>query len=435
MPTFPKYESYKDSGVEWLGEIPSHWTEKKLKFIAQQISKKIEMKEQSGMYLGLENIESWTGKLVDTELTVEGIANRFQANDVLFGKLRPYLAKVHLARQAGFCTTEALVLRFSKAEPNFFFYLLLSKRFIELVNSSVYGSKMPRASWEFIGSQYLPLPPVKEQKRIVEFLDRTTGEIDGAIAQKQRLIELLQEQKAILINQAVTKGLNPNAPMRDSGIEWVGKVPEHWTANLKFLSLCQLGRGMLINGPFGSDLLTSELVEEGIDVIYIRDLKPNKYSRVSKSCILSNKYEQLSGFAVFPRDLLVAKVGDPPGFSCVYPENSPPAIVTQDVIRARLNPELCNADFLAYYFNSSVGQSSFDSVAIESTRKRVSLGDVKKIKVDLPPIQEQKEIVDFLDSVSVEHEGIEKTIKQGIEKLKELRQVTISNAVTGKIKV
>ena len=228
MITFPKYEAYQDSGVDWLGKIPLGWSTKKVKFVLNQISEKVEMKDQPGVYIGLENIESWTGKLVETELTAEGLASCFQKDDVLFGKLRPYLAKVHLAEQGGFCTTEALVLRASKSHPKYIFYLLISQKFIETVNSSVYGSKMPRASWEFIGSQFLPIPSLKEQKRIAEFLDRKTAEIDEAIAHKQRLIELLQEQKALLINQAVTKGLNPNVPMRDSGVQWLGKMPKHW---------------------------------------------------------------------------------------------------------------------------------------------------------------------------------------------------------------
>lgn len=131
------YPAYKPSGVEWLGDIPSYWELRRLKFVAAQVSEKVESRSDNINYIGLENIESWTGKLVESELVTEGTASRFRKNDVLFGKLRPYLAKVYLAENEGFCSTEALVLRTSSQNPRFLFYFLLSRMFIDLVNSSV----------------------------------------------------------------------------------------------------------------------------------------------------------------------------------------------------------------------------------------------------------------------------------------------------------
>jgi len=148
---------------------------------------------------------------------------------VLFGKLRPYLAKVVYADFDGVCTSELLTLQpIPEADGKFLFYLLLSDGFISLVNSMTYGTKMPRASSEQIGNISAPLPPLPEQRAIATFLDRETARLDTLIAKKERLVELLGEKRAALISQAVTRGLDPTTPMKDSGVPWLGQVPKHW---------------------------------------------------------------------------------------------------------------------------------------------------------------------------------------------------------------
>ena len=146
----------------------------------------------------------------------------------MFGKLRPYLAKAHRAQQDGACSAELLVLRPRAIDAGFLLYCLLSAPWVSLIDSSTFGSKMPRANWEFIGHQILPVPSMPEQRAIADFLDSETERIDALVAKKQRLIELLQEKRTALISHAVTKGLDPDAPMKDSGIEWFGRIPEHW---------------------------------------------------------------------------------------------------------------------------------------------------------------------------------------------------------------
>ncbi len=223
----PKYDGYKDSGVEWLGELPNEWSVTPLKFVLALISEKESSKNSQLPYLGMENIESWTGKIISGESEVEGLASRFFANDILFGKLRPYLAKVALMEDDGICSTELLVYR-AKSNPEFFKYLLGSELFISLVNASTYGSKMPRANSNFIGNQKLPIPSQDEMVAISSYLDNKTTQINEAIAIKRKQIELLKERKQIIIQQAVTQGLTPDVPMKDSGVDWIGTIPEHW---------------------------------------------------------------------------------------------------------------------------------------------------------------------------------------------------------------
>lgn len=195
----------KDSGVEWIGQVPEHWDVKKLKFVLTLSNKKEESKNSNKRYIGMENIESFTGKINDTSLIAEGIANSFYKDEILFGKLRPYLAKSYLADFNGICSTEFLVYRSTKVLDNrFALNIFLSYSFIDAVNASTYGSKMPRANVEFISNMFLAIPPLPEQKQIIDYLDTQTAKIDQAIALKTAHIEKLKEYKSVLINDAVT---------------------------------------------------------------------------------------------------------------------------------------------------------------------------------------------------------------------------------------
>ena len=195
----------KDSGVEWIGQVPEHWEVKKLKFVLTLSNKKEESKNSNKRYIGMENIESFTGKINDIPLIAEGIANSFYKDEILFGKLRPYLAKSYLADFDGICSTEFLVYRSTKVLNNrFALNIFLSYGFIDAVNASTYGSKMPRASAEFISYMFLAIPPLSEQKQIIDYLDKQTAKIDQAIALKTAHIEKLKEYKSVLINDVVT---------------------------------------------------------------------------------------------------------------------------------------------------------------------------------------------------------------------------------------
>ena len=195
----------KDSGVEWIGEIPVHWDVKRLKYVANLVSDKMLSKGNPLNYIGMENIESWTGNYISTNSETEGLANYFKKGDILFGKLRPYLAKVYLAKDEGICTTEFLVYRNNKEIFNWYLHLLmLSFEFINLIDSSTYGSKMPRANSDFIGNQLIPIPPKEEQTEIAEFIETATTKIATAISLKEQEIEKLKEYKMSLIDGVVT---------------------------------------------------------------------------------------------------------------------------------------------------------------------------------------------------------------------------------------
>ena len=228
---FRPYPEYKDSGVKWLGEVPKHWKLVRLKCIAANI---VDQTSERGeeMYLALEHVQSWTGKiqLVDQHANFDSQLKRFQVGDVIFGKLRPYLAKVARPCQGGVCVGEFLVLRSHEISlsPHYLEHLLRSKPVIDAISSSSFGAKMPRADWQFVGNMTHPLPRIPEQIAIATYLDRETAKIDALVAKKERLIELFQEKRSALTTHAVTKGLDPVVPMKDSGVEWLGHIPAHW---------------------------------------------------------------------------------------------------------------------------------------------------------------------------------------------------------------
>ncbi len=193
----------KDSGIEWIGQIPQEWVVNRLK---TQISLSTSKKNRDNeFYIGMENIQSWTGKYVSTtEIDSEGICNIFENNNILFGKLRPYLAKVYLTENNGVCSSEFLVLKNFNGILRYMFYVLLSYKFIDLVNSSTYGAKMPRANWGFIGNCSIPIPSLEEQNKIASYLDDKCYKIENLKAKIQNEIELLYEYRTRLISDVVT---------------------------------------------------------------------------------------------------------------------------------------------------------------------------------------------------------------------------------------
>lgn len=192
----------KDSGIEWIGEIPEGWEVKRLKYVLKLKNKKELSKNSELPYIGMENIESKSGKYIQTKSEVDGLANKFVKGNILFGKLRPYLAKVYLAEFDGICSSEFLVYENQNGE--YFSKLLLSDDFIQIVNGSTYGAKMPRASSNFIGNLYIPTPSIQEQTTIVTHIKSQFAKIEKAIKLQEQQIEKLKELKATLIDSAVT---------------------------------------------------------------------------------------------------------------------------------------------------------------------------------------------------------------------------------------
>ena len=201
-----RYPGYKDSQLDWIGEIPKHWKIVKIKHIATLVTEK-STPESDAIKISPENVESKTGKILDLSSAYDSIGVKFQAGDVLFNKLRVYLSKVVFAEWSGYSLGELIVLRPSVQDTGkYIFYLMLSCRFIEYCDSISYGVKMPRTSVDDILTSKIPLTSYQEQAQIANFLDHKTQQIDELIRAKEQKIELLQEYRASLIQSGSDEG-------------------------------------------------------------------------------------------------------------------------------------------------------------------------------------------------------------------------------------
>lgn len=416
----PTYESYKDSGVEWLGEVPESWTSAPLKYLLTMVSEKISSANSDLPYIGMENIESWSGRIIGAPSEVEGLANRFKKDDILFGKLRPYLAKVTNPNFGGICSTELLVYRCKNLNSRFYKYFLGSKSFIDLVDGSTYGSKMPRANSDFIGNQRLPAPSLDQQTQIANFLDQKTAQIDEAIAIKQQQIALLKERKQIIIQKAVTQGLNPDVPMKDSGVDWIGEIPAHWeVVKLKHLfkentRRSKTGQETLLSLRMVSGLVPhNDVSDKPIPADNLID-----YKIVGKGQMVMNRMRAAIGIFGLANDYGLVS----PDYAVFDVTDN----VIADYYLTLFKLPLMGVQFRLASKGMGTGSSGFMRLYTDQ------FGD---IKVATPPKTEQVTLMQFIAATEEKNGvGVGYLLTQ-IEKLKEYKSTLINSAVTGKIRI
>lgn len=420
---YPAYAECKDSGIDWLGEVPEHWEVKRFKFPVRLINEKVDSIPMDVPYVGLENIQSWTGKLVETngedEKRAEGAGNLFADGDVLFGKLRPYLAKALLAQFSGACSPELLVFRGEDVESNYLVYYVLSEHFVKIIDSSTYGVKMPRASWDFIGNMPIAIPSIVEQQSIANFLDTKTSLIDDLIAKKEKQIELLKEKRTAIINRAVTKGLDPDVPMKDSGIDWLGEVPDHW----------EVLKGAFIGTLFGSEQVSeAQVTDEGsLPFIKVASLSLEGFEIESWTWYVDdsvvNNYKPRTGFITFPKRGAAI-------FTNKVNIVDRPALIDPNLMGWQIGSRT-HTKFIAYLLKCR----RISDLADISSVPQINNKHIAPEHFPVPPLEEQSEIVTFLDGETAKIDEMISLVNRQIEKLREYRQALISAAVTGKIDV
>ncbi|MGA4474568.1 hypothetical protein ACPA2M_16510 [Ectopseudomonas chengduensis] len=451
--SFPRYPEYKDSGVEWLGAVPKHWDVIPLKHVIRKIESgtsvnstdvpagegELGVLKTSCVYSG--TFEAGENKAVVPE-EYDRVACPVTAGTLVVSRMNtPDLVGaaglVQKSNDALFLPDRLWQVAFTDAEPAYVHYWTLTGGYRAQVQMACAGtsSSMQNLAQDQFRSFVFPKPTPDEQLVIAAFLDHETAKLDELMAEQEKLIALLKEKRQAVISHAVTKGLDPTAPMKDSRIEWLGEVPAHWGQPQKLLNVARKEQHSFVNGPFGSDLLSSELVTEGIPVVYIRDIKEKGYTRVSEWCVTPEKSQELKFCNVLPGDIIIAKVGNPPGLAAVYPLGEPEAIVTQDVIRLRLDPKQSRPDYIKWLLNSDYGRALIDDISVESTRTRVGLGEYKQLRFFMPSVPEQNVAADFLERETAALDLLVNEAALVIDLLKERRTALISAAVTGQIDV
>jgi len=404
------YPKYKDSGVLWLGEVPEQWEVRRLKSSVSHIVKQTNAKESNDLYIALEHVESWTGRLrkVNNDTEFDSQVKRFRAQDVLFGKLRPYLAKVVRPAQGGVCVGEFLVLRCKDAvSPAFLEVTLRSAPAIDLVNSSTYGAKMPRADWSFIGGMAFPFPPFPEQTAIVRFLDWADRRIRRVIRARQRRIKLLEEYKQALINQAVTGRIDvrtgkPYLKYKDSGVEWLGEVPEHWeVVRIKFVARLKSGES-----------ITAERIEEnGVFPVYggngLRGFT-SAYTHEGEF-VLIGRQGALCGNINYASGRFWA---------------SEHAVVAHPL-----------QDIAVRWFGELLRSMNLNQYSIAAAQPGLAVERIQNLPIPLPPIPEQCTIAEYLERQTASIDAAIAADRRAIDLLEEFRTRLIADVVTGKLDV
>ena len=355
--SFPRYPAYKDSGVAWLGEVPGHWEVNRLKHNLRLLTEKTDRRDNP---VALENIEGWTGRFIPTDSEFQGEGIAFEANDILFGKLRPYLAKAYRAESSGEAVGDFHVMRpVMGLDSRFAQYQILNRTFIDMVDGATFGSKMPRASWEFVGGMELTTPPLLEQSQIATFLDRETAKIDALVAEQRRLMALLKEKRQAVISHAVTKDLNPDAPMKPSGIDWLGYVPAHWgvTKIKRLVATFEQGWSPQCEGfPVNSDQEWGVLK---VGCVNGGTFKPEENKT------LPSELEPMPSLGITMGDLLISRANtrELVGGAAVAKQDYTNLLLCDKLYRLRFPPTVCLPKFIALYLGTGMARGQIEDKA------------------------------------------------------------------------
>ena len=402
---------------------------KRLKYVVSLRRSRVDDIDDDRPYIGLEQIEAGTGRLIRNaaevedesvehpEATGESQSNTFEIGDVLFGKLRPYLAKAWVAEFRGRCTTELLVMEPRAIQARFLRYICLSRYFIDAVDGSTFGSKMPRADWDFIGSMPVPLPGELAQTSIANYLDQETERLDALVEAKKRVLRLLTEKRRALITRAAMLGLESNIALRNSGIPWLGEIPANWeTARVAWLFRERDERGRpdlpLLEVSINSGVVLREFSEDRIEGT-AADF--NTYKVARSGDIVFNKMRMWQGaVGVAPQDGLV----------------SPDYVVAAPC--GPLSSQYAGLLFRTEAFSAECARRSH---GIAWDRLRLYWEGFRDIEVPIPPQTVQAEIVECIGVETGKLDAVRSATERTIVLLKERRAALITAAVTGQIEV
>lgn len=445
------YPKYKDSGIEWLGKIPEHWSDSKIKYNVNK----------NGYKAGPFGSGLITNDLLETgdylvyspeHIINDSVINEFYLPNSRIQEMSQYIVSigdiifpiVGTLGRALIITPEhkagIINQRLAKITPDQsvivseYLCQLISdfenvKKYIS-INSK--GAILEHITKEVFMAIPFPKPSIKEQIQIIQFIKCQTKKITSLIEKKQKLIDLLKEYRTAIINQAVTKGLDPNVKLKDSGIEWLGVVPEHWEI-LQFKHLFKHGKEGIRIGPFGSSLKLEIMKLTGYKVFGQENVIGNDFT-LGNRYINSQKFIELQSYEVIPGDIVVTMMGTT-GKSKIVPKEIEKGIMDSHLIRIRLN-DVSNPQFISLLINDSYYLfTQFKLESKGSIMEGLNSAIIKSTLILKPPIREQNQIVEYLDlKTNLIDNQIEKE-QNFIEYLKEYRTALISEVVTGKVDV
>ena len=437
--SFPKYPRYKDSGVEWLGEVPEHWNIVQMKRVATiryGIGEPPRYYGEGTPLIRATNVHA--GRLfsegmafVDPSEIPEQRIVWLATGDIIVVRSGAYTGDSAIIPDGfGPCIAGFdMVLRCHSARPRFLQFAMLSRY---LKNEQIDLEKMraaqPHLNAEELGSCVLILPADPEQTLIAAFLDRETAKIDGLVAEQQGLIELLKEKRQAVISHAVTKGLNRHAPMKPSGIEWLGDVPKAWTVT-------KLGRAAFMQE--GPGLRNWQFTDDGTRVICVTNITENgiDFSRLEKFISTDEYSSSYVHFTVQTGDVLLSSSGNSWGKVAIYDGDEKVILNTSTIRLNELEGSPLIRDFLAILLRSGTVREQLWLAMTGSCQPNFGPTHLNSVMVTVPSRQEQSDIVAFVAHETAKLDELAAEAVRGIELLQERRTALISAAVTGKIDV
>jgi type I restriction enzyme S subunit len=440
-----KYETYKESDFVGIGKVPEHWEVKRLKHLGEAIigltysPNDVTENEEGILVLRSSNIQEGfiaydDCVYVDKEVNPNLITRK---GDILIcarnGSAHLVGKNICIDEKSAGHTFGAFMVVFRGKYWRYLSYFFNSPIFTSQTGmfSTTTINQLTSQTLNNLRIAY-PSDSI-EQENICNYLDDQTQKIDRLIANKKAQAEKLKELRQIEINNAVTKGQNPNVEMKDSGIEWLGKIPKHWELK-KIKQLLKPEKNAIKTGPFGSDLKFEDLIEEGIKVYNQRSVLDNDW-KSGEGYISAEKYESLKTCTIFPDDIVITTRGTI-GKVSIFPADAELGILHPCLMRIQMNSQRILNDYLKIIINDS--SFFFEALKLASNATTIDViysDSLKEVKIPVPPTNEQVEITTYLQKRVSAIDQLIKNIEAQIEKLQELRKIKIYEAVTGKIKV
>lgn len=450
--SYPAYPDYKDSGVEWLGKVPAHWEVKPLKRAIASV--------ESGTSVNAADVPAVRGEkgVLKTSCVYRGwfdwrknktvnkedlgrVSCPLRKNTLIVSRMNtPELvgaAGLVAEAPAGIFLPDRLwqVSMKGRCSPKYYYYFTRSPAYRDQVKIVCAGtsSSMQNLGQDDFGAIWHPSPPLHEQQIIAAFLDHETARIDALVEEQQRLIELLKEKRQAVISHAVTKGLDPDVPMKDSGVEWLGEVPENWEIK-RVKHLCALGSDSLRPGPFGSHIKGDDFIEESSFRVYNQaTVISDDFSKAAY--IDESKYRELKAFYVRPKDILLTSRGTI-GKISIVPESIDKGVIHPCLIRLRLDENQVYLPYFKFFFgDTDIAVEQLRLASNSTTIDVVYAENLANLWIAIPPVEEQERIAVKIGSQLRVISSIICAATQQVTLLKERRSALISAAVTGKIDV
>ncbi len=431
----PPYKTYVDSGLAWLGEVPSHWKVAPVKTVSSCNDDVLDEGTSSDFeieYVEISDVDSTQGILRTTTLTFDAAPSRarrrVRAGDVLVSTVRTYLRAVttvpHPSKNL-IVSTGFAVIRPRSINSQFLGYLFHAEFLVAQIIASSTGISYPAINASELTRFRIPVPPLAEQDEIVAFLDLEVVKIDGLVTEQTRLIELLKEKRQAVISRAVTKGLNLGVPTKDSGVEWLGRVPKHWrVARLKHITP-QVTVGIVVEP-------SKYYVDQGIPALRSLNIRPGAVTLENVVFISADANDLHTKSKLRSGDLVAVRSGDPGTTAIVPPELDGCNCIDLIIIR---KPAATTEEFLCWYLSSDVALRQFSEGSGGALQRHFNVETAKNLIVPAPPPEEQRRIVAFIIAQVGKLDELKVEAERAVALLLERRTALISAAVTGKIDV